>query len=255
MNNRAILASRSAVLTFTLATLMLSGCLKTRAQLRGDDSDDRVDAKPGRPVPAQVQEVQPRGEYVIDELKSEITRMTGRIEDLERKSAQQDTNLHTAQREEIRKLQGRIDELERTQITMIETMKKMSTQHEQSRAEVDAPALFEKAKQQMASNDYEGAVESLNGYLKNSKVKHASDATLMRADAHFGMKQLKKAILDYNSYRERYPTSKKMPYVLNRIGLSFEGLGYKSDAQGFYQLLVEQYPKSSEAKKARAKLK
>ena len=46
-----------------------------------------------------------------------------------------------------------------------------------------------------------------------------------------------------------------MPSVLYKIGLSFEGLGMKDDARGFFQELVEKYPKSPEAIKAKKKAK
>src|SRR4051812_42650293 len=78
--------------------LTFSGCLKTRAQLRDDDDRDG----PTKPVPAQVQEVQPQGQYVLDEIKSELTRMNGRIEDLERTQKQAGTN-GTAGKDEMKK--------------------------------------------------------------------------------------------------------------------------------------------------------
>ena len=71
------------LLTCVAACLALStsGCLKTRAQLK-EESEDKETSKG---VPAQpLQEVQPQGQYVVDELKDEMTRMEGRIEDLER---------------------------------------------------------------------------------------------------------------------------------------------------------------------------
>ena len=46
-----------------------------------------------------------------------------------------------------------------------------------------------------------------------------------------------------------------MPTALYKIGLSFESLGMKDDAKGFYQELIEKHPKSQEAKKAKAKMK
>ena len=48
---------------------------------------------------------------------------------------------------------------------------------------------------------------------------------------------------------------KRLPLALYNIGLSFDALGMKSDAQGFYAEVVEKFPRSAEAKKAKAKLK
>jgi len=61
--------------TVTLTLIILTGstaCLKTRSQLREDES-----------APQSVQAVEPKGGYAVDELKQEIVRLTGRIEELE----------------------------------------------------------------------------------------------------------------------------------------------------------------------------
>ncbi len=55
--------------------------------------------------------------------------------------------------------------------------------------------------------------------------------------------------------KEKFPKSKRVPVTLLKIAQSFEALGMADDARGFYQELVEKFPKSSEAKKAKARLK
>src|SRR4051794_12953208 len=85
----------------------LSGCLKTRAQLRDDG-----DAGPVPPERGQVEAVQPQGAYVIDELKSEITRLQGRIEDLERTQRDSHAATSKADLDQQKKLETRIVELE-----------------------------------------------------------------------------------------------------------------------------------------------
>jgi len=77
----------------------------------------------------------------------------------------------------------------------------------------------------------------------------------MRAEAYYQLKQYKKAIVDYSKFPEKFTTSKKMPVALLKIGQSFDALGMRDDAKSFYQELIEKFPKSQEAKKARSKLK
>ena len=43
--------------------------------------------------------------------------------------------------------------------------------------------------------------------------------------------------------------------ALLKIGQSFEALGMKEDAKGFYQELTDKFPKSPEAAKAKKKVK
>src|ERR1700733_553319 len=114
--NKLISSSATFSLLFAMS-LSFSGCLKTRAQLK-DDSDNRGEAS--RPGPAQpVQDVHPQGQYVLDEIKDEITRLTGRIEDLERSQRESSSHPRGVDKEELRKLEERISEkislLEKTQ--------------------------------------------------------------------------------------------------------------------------------------------
>lgn len=222
-----------------LLACTLAGCLKTRAQLRGDG-----DSSGGTPV-----EVQPQGGYVVDELKGEITRLTGRIEDLERKNAEGGVG-SAAAAEELKKLETRIIELEAAQAAMLEAIQKL-------KANVPPPnpkELLTQARNQMEAGNHAGAIEALTEYLKVENAPDAQDALFMRGEAYMATQQYKKAIVDFSKFPEKYTRSKKMPAALLNIGLAFEALGMKDDAKGFYTELADKYPKSPEAKKAKAKL-
>lgn len=244
------LASGSAVLSVALA-LLVSGCLKTRAQLREEAGDiGAAGAGAGAPpIPAQVQEVQPQGQYVIDEIKSEITRLTGRIEDLER--AQKDSaGSHGAQEAEA-KQETRIAELEKAQADMIEAIKKMQL----TLPAAESPELFEQGKNQFETGNFESAIENLSAYLKNPKAKKTEEATFLRGEAYYASQQYNKAIVDFSRFPDAFRKSKRTPAALLRIGQSFEALGMKKESRDFYQELVDTYPKSAEAKKVKGKLK
>lgn len=225
-----------------ILTLASTACLRTRAQLRDEGDEDR---EAGKPVAAKVEDVQPQGQYVVDELKGELTRMNGRIEDLER--AQRETG---GQSEQVKKLESRISELERAQATMIEAMNK--TREPEPAA--DPNAAYAKGKSAFESGNPDGAIESFTQYIK-AGGKFTEDATFLRAESYFQLKQWKKAIVDYSKFPEKYSRSKRMPQALYKIGLSFENLGMKQDARDFYADLIEKFPRSPEAKKAKAKIK
>ncbi len=224
-------------------TFLFSSCLKTRAQLR-EDSNDREGASS---APAQpVQDVQPQGQYVIDEIKDEITRIEGKLEDLQRLSSQG----NPAEKEELKKLDARMVQLEQTQAGLVETIKKL----QETPAAVDPNELFKKAKSYFDDGEYDAAAESFGSYLKTPKVKKLEEAIFLRGEAYFNLKEHKKAIIEYSKFPEKFPHSVRMPDALYKIGLCFDALGMKDDAKGFYQELIEKFPKSAEAKKARKKV-
>ena len=230
--------------------LSLSACLKTRAQLKGDEESPPTANSDGS-IPNPVKDVQPPGGYAVDEIKSEMTRMNGRIEDLERAQKDQAGAANATQSEAAKKLDERVAQLEKSQADMIEQLKKIQEEGPAG----DPSELFDKAKAKFDSDDFEGAIDLLNQYLKSAKAKNVEGATFMRAEANYKLKNYKQAIVDYSKFPEKFTKSKKMPEALYKIGLSFESLGMNDDAKGFFQELVDKFPKSPQAKKIRPKLK
>lgn len=223
--------------------LSLSGCLKSRAQLREDGDDAPVAAKP-----AAVTDVAPQGSYALDEVKNEITRMDGRIEDLER--AQKD-QAAKPQDDMYKKLEQRVTELETAQTNMLEAIKKM----QDTAPAADPTELYEKGKQSFQHENWDGAIDTLASYLKSPKAKNAEEAHWMRAESFYHLEKYKLAIADYSVFPEKFTKSKHMAEALYKIGQSFEAIGSPDDAKGFYQLLVDKFPKSPLAKKVKSKLK
>ena len=248
MKHFAILFNNRFYWTVFVTTLGLSSfsCLKTRAQIRGDDESNY-----SKPTKVKIEDAQPSGGYALDEIKSELVRQTGRIEDLERSTKQQQSAPDRASKDELKKLETRIIELEQAQSSMLEAIKKV-----QDRMPVpESPEVFDKAKKEYENSDYSPAIENFTQYLRAPKPKHLEEATFLRAESYYALKQYKKAIVDYSKFPESFNKSKRMPVALYRIGQSFDALGSREDAKAFYQLLLDKYPKASESKKARAKLR
>ena len=227
-----------------LLPLLFTACLKTRSQLRDDRPEEAEETKSVQAHP--VTDVSNDGKYAVEEIKSELTHMVGRIEDLER--AQKD---HSKGGEDIKKLDEKIVALTEKLNQLADTVTKLA----EHPAITDPDEVYGKAKSFYQNEDYEAAAETLSAYLKIPKAKHTEEATFLRAESYFKLKQYKKAIVDYSKFPEKYQKSVKAPLALFKIGQSFEALGLKDDARGFFEELVEKYPKSAEAKKVRKKVK
>ena len=236
----------------------LQGCLKTRAQLKGDASLDRrtedgAESGASRGVSAAppLQEVHPQGEYVVEELKDEITHLSGRIEDLERQAKDQERGANQEKEHILQKLETRFAQMEKKQESLQEAFEKLR----ESALPKDPAELMRDAKSLYGDGKYQEAAEKLAIYLKSPKVKNQEDAIFLRGECFYQLKQYKKAVVEYSHFPEKFTHSPILPDALYKIGLSFEAMGLKEDAKGFYQELVEKFPKSALAKKARKKLK
>ncbi len=237
------------VLTFLLIACLSSACLKTRAELKGDDDTDAGNSATA--VPAKVTDISPQGnQYAIDDMKEQITELTGRVETLEQAQKQGSANNATLSKDDLNKLETRVVQLEQTQANILEAIKKLQ---DNATSMADPTALLEKGKQQYDSKDYSGAIATLDAYLQVPKVKQAQEATFLRAEAHYNLKEYKKAIVDYSKFPEKYTHSRHMAEALFKIGRSFDALGMHDDAKGFYQELIEKFPHSAEAKRIHSK--
>lgn len=226
----------------------LSGCLKTRAQLRSDNPSV-LSASPSTSTPSRVEPVYGQGGYVIDELKVEIARLTGRIDELERSQQQSTTQGAAGAAATSSALDTRLNELEADRTRMMEAIKRL----QDNLPPPDPDADLERGRKEFQSKNYSAAITTLTKYLRTPGVKKIEEGTFLRAEAYFEQKEFKKAIIDYSQFPEKFTQSKLLPAALYKIGLSFDALGMKNEAKAFYQELQDRHPRSAEAKKLQPK--
>lgn len=246
----------STRLSLALVALSLFGsaCIKTRSQLKKETEN------PDSGYPTQVTEAQPsESQRVSDELRGEINRLNGRIDDLHRKNENlsQDAAKRGEREAHLREMETKIQELQASQTALIDALQKKEQEREKAREvpKSEPTNAFEQGRSAYKEKNYDSAIESLTQYLKFSKGKNAEEAMFLRGESYFAKNQHEKAIIDYSNLQKKFPKSKSLPKALLKIGLSFEEMGLKTDAKGFYQELLDKYPKSAEAKTAKAKLK
>lgn len=207
-------------LLFISFLLVLTACesfgIKTRSEIREGEKKTEV-----------VQKVTADLNNRMAENDAEIRALNGRIEVLENrigqgnldkeKSRKDSENQITDLTQKVSLLQEEISRLD-NEITLLKA------------AQGEAPAA-PKASDSKASNAFEAGEES------------------------FSKKEWKKAILNYQKFRDANPKNKKVPEATYKIGVCFQELGMKDEAKTFFDDVISRYPNSNEAKKARSRLK
>ena len=254
----------SLILTCLLA-FGLSGCLRTRLMVRDGGVHDATPSTYSAPSSGEGAAASASSSYVIDEIKAEIARLTGRIEELERSKASSAPTQPEANLASVKALEDRMVELEKTQLEILERLKgggskgsSGSSQASRSSepAQGGARGDFERGKAAHAAGKFDDAIESFDSYLKQSpNGRGAEEALFLKGDSKLLTKQYKAAIVDFSKFSDQFPKSKRIPLTLLKIAQSFDALGMSDDAKGFYQELVERFPRSAEARKAKARLK
>lgn len=240
--------SYKIILLSLVLALSQSACMKTRSQIKEQSTENTNEAEEATPVTVK--------RYEMDEIKSEMTRLSGKLEEIEHL---QRSNNVTEVKEYTSRLDGRIAELEKNQLLIMAELKGLKDKKaaDDTAARIAATPskdLLAQANQLLGEKKYDDAAEKLKLIIdKNQKGKEAAEAFFGLGEIEFIQKNYKKAIVHYSKVQEAFTNSNRAAASLYKIGSSFQHLSMPKEAKGFFAELVERFPKSTEAKKARAK--
>jgi tol-pal system protein YbgF len=115
---------------------------------------------------------------------------------------------------------------------------------------------YEEALRLIDKKDYRLAISRFREFMKRNPNSELSDnAQYWIGECHYALKEFDQAILEFDQVRRKYPNGDKVPAALLKQGFAFAELGDKLDARLILQELIDRYPLSAEATKAKEKLK
>jgi len=115
---------------------------------------------------------------------------------------------------------------------------------------------YEAAWRTLEKKDYKLAIGRFKEFLKkHAKSKLAVNAQYWLGECHYALREFDQSIIEFDAVRRKYPQGDKVPAALLKQGYAFAELGEKVNARLILQEVVEKYPQSSEAAKAKLKLK
>ena len=82
----------------------------------------------------------------------------------------------------------------------------------------------------------------------------AADANFRLGELWYGDRRYREAILAYGKVAQDFPRSDKAPDALFRTGESMLALDLRDDARGLFEEVVNRYPRSTAAQRAKARL-
>jgi TolA-binding protein len=205
---------------------MATGCLKTRTDVKETET---------KQVMAQqvttLQRTNADTANRIAELEQEIREMNGKVEVLENKLSKQNPETD----KQMKNVNEQIGEANKKLAIYQEELLKQETTIKQLAHEVE--------------------VMKTAAASKSAEKETEKKTPLQLADEHFKQNDWKKAIIQYQKYRDDNPKGKKVAESTYRIAYAFGELGMKEEAKTFYEEVIAKFPVSLEAKKAKAKIK
>jgi tol-pal system protein YbgF len=119
----------------------------------------------------------------------------------------------------------------------------------------DKESLYAAAYGLFKEGKYEKARESFENFLKQYPNTEFSDnAQFWVGECYYFEKKYEKAIIEYDKVTKNFPEGNKVPYALLKQGISFLNLGDKASAKLLLQQVAKDFPNTSQARIARAKL-
>ncbi|MBU1964453.1 MAG: tol-pal system protein YbgF [Proteobacteria bacterium] len=218
---------------------------------------------------------QAEGRAEITEIRERLQQIRGTIDGLRKELST--ASLRTTKREEEEKiLREKLDNLDKLtfRINFIENFLGIGKKDEpaESPAEkagkkapaakdaagigkTDKESLYAAAYGFFKEGKYEKARESFENFLKQYPDTEFSDnAQFWVGECYYFEKKYEKAIVEYDKVTKNFPEGNKVPYALLKQGISFLKLGDKASAKLLLQQVTKDFPNTSQARIARAKL-
>jgi tol-pal system protein YbgF len=200
----------------------------------------------------------------MDEVRHQTDRQIGRtsregdqrVKELESRIAKAEENLK-AREEELKAL--------REKPGMVSGDAQTTTEFQKETVSGESEAVkrdYDEAWKSLDRKDYRTAILRFRDFLKkHPKSNLADNAQYWIGECYYALKEFDQAIIAFDEVERRYPNGDKVPAALLKQGFAFAELAnkgdarFKVDARLILQKLIEKYPKSEEAAKARQKLK
>jgi len=252
---------RTGIVLVLLGTV--SGCIPTQRQLRMENDLQEMKrrlAETERGVVglreedrlAQLTRQQADLQAGLDTLRVEFQSVNGRFEDMARERAQLRDDLALVRDDLALKVTALEDRLAR-----LEEQAKAQPAAAATASQAETPeALYERGLELIQKKgDFIGARQWLQEFLQRyPKHELAVNAMYWIGEAWYGEKKYENAILQFQDVIQKYGDHPKVAAALLKQGLAFHALGDLKNARIILQKLVDTFPLSEEAKKAKEKL-
>jgi TolA-binding protein len=215
-------------------SLSLTACLKTRTDVRETEQKQVIQQEV-----TKLQRTNADVSTRFSDVEEDMRNLRGRLEVLEHKDGQGSKDA-----EAVKKFaadQG--TDANKKILLLQEGMSNLEKTVFQLNAEVNA-LKAERA-----------ALVAQNSAAQAKAAVEAKKSTYEVGQEFFEQKDWKKAILNFQKYRDENPNGKKVPDATYKMGVAFQELGMKDEAKTFYDELMSKYSSSNEAKKAKIRLK
>lgn len=206
----------------------------------------------------------------IDQLKQEISSLSGRVEESEylvKHSLEKDLTSQDTLSSELSDISSRVAKLE-TSVSQQRSYLNMEEVSEgglegipgaETGAEGDQSSveqyLYDASLAQYNEGKYNESLAGFKSFLEQfPKSDLADNAQFWTGECYMSMREYEQAILAFEDVIKKYPKGNKVPNAMLRQGIAFLEINDKTSSTLLLKKVIKQYPNSSEAQVAQKKL-
>lgn len=194
----------------------------------------------------------------IDSTKSEIQALNGKLDDVSIAANKPVEDLARYREDSDKRIIALEDRILKQQKVLDELTRKMSEMPaaKQETPAAAADALYLKGLETFKAGDMPAAREQFSKFLEqNPQHDLAANAHFWIGETHYSEKSYEPAILAYQEVIKNYPGKEKVPAAMLKQAMAFVEIKDSKSARYVLKKLVEGFPKSEEANRARVLLK
>lgn len=194
----------------------------------------------------------------IESAKGEMQALNGRVDDMASAIKKPAEDLTRYREDADKRIFALEDRVLKQQTAIDELSKKLGglVTVKPGDASSTPDALYMKALETFKSGDMPSAREQFTKFLEqNPQHDLAANAHYWIGETHYSEKNYESAILAYQEVIKNYPGKEKVAAAMLKQAMTFRDINDAKSAKYVLKKLVEGFPKSEEAKKAKAMLK
>lgn len=194
----------------------------------------------------------------IDSTKSEMQALNGKLDDINLAVKKPAEELSRYREDADKRIVALEERILKQQVLLDSLYKKMAETDKAKKDEtVFTPdALYLKGLDSLKAGDVATARELFTKFLdQNPKHDLAANAHYWIGETHYTEKNYEAAILSYQEVIKNYPGKDKVAAAMLKQGMAFAAIKDPKSARFVLKKLIEGFPKSEEAKKAKVLLK
>ena len=186
----------------------------------------------------------------LESARVDMQLLTGKVDDV-RILAQKPADDITLLKEDLNKRLAALEE-------RLETLEKGVAEQQKKAADLlkSPEALYQQGYDAFKAGQGAKAREFFASFLlQHPKHSLAANAQYWIGESYYAEKNYEQAVLEFQEVIKTYPDKDKVPAAMLKQGMAFRELGDSKSANYILKKLVDEHPKSEEAKTAREKYK